>query len=389
MKEILRATFELLKSESLGLSLDSSRVENLSETDLRNVLKLCKPHDIQNIIASGLLKTDLVKKYPTLTKELKNELLISLSRYERSNYEFNVLRECFEKNNIHFLPLKGVILRDYYHNPSLRTSSDIDIFLNPNDVDLAIKSLRQQYGYKKEKRGVGEVSIYSQNDVHVELLYVIEGKTTEENAMLEKFNTRFALKDGKSYEHETSLEFFYTYVLAHTARHFKERGAGIRHVLDVYVMNKKFDLDASVKAKLLEENGLTEFEKYAVKLSKVWFDGEEHDEVSEVMEKYILASGVYGGEENYAINDSSSGKKGKYVSSRLWLKKEKLEEYFPNAKIKKSNTIFYQFRRWLNLLSPKKFRRSVKEVMALNASNEKRRKQTDFLMENLELKKLK
>ena len=299
MKNLTRVLTEILKSESLGLSLDFSRVENVNEQEFVKILKFCTPHDVQNIFASGLINNGLVKEDSALRKKLKNELLISLSRYERSEYEFSAICNAFEQNAIPFLPLKGVILRDYYDKPNLRTSSDIDIFINEKDVKRAVAVLREEHGYTLKENGIAEVSLFSPSGVHLELLYAIKDRDAKENEMIKDFSSSFSVKNGKKYQYEMSLEYFYAYCIAHTARHFKNKGTGIRSILDVYVMNNKFALDAKKLSLLLKKYDLTEFESHLRKLCAVWFDGDKIEETTSLLEKYILFSGAYGTTENF------------------------------------------------------------------------------------------
>lgn len=386
MKKLTRVLTEILKSESLGLSLDLACFRNTSEEELEKIFKFCVPHDVQNIFASGLIKNGLVQKDSALGKKLKNELLKSLSRYERSAHDFSVICNCFEQNEIPFLPLKGVILRNYYNEPSLRTSSDIDIFVNEKDTKKAVEVLCKQCGYTLKEDGVNEISLYSPSGVHLELLYVYEGKSTKENVMLTDFEATFSLKEGKKYQYEMGLEFFYMYALAHTSRHFKQKGTGIRSILDVYVMNNKFTFDNKKLKVLLEKYNLVKFEKYARKLCAVWFDNDIPDQTTLLMQDYILFSGAYGTTKNYIFSYSKDGKKLKYIRQRIWLPKEKIEEFFPKAKITKVNVLFYQMRRWFKWLSPNQLKRGFNEVKQVEKLSNKVVEDRELLMQNLGLK---
>ena len=386
MKKLTRVLTEILKSESLGLPLDLTCFRNTSEEELDKIFRFCVPHDVQNIFASGLLKNGLVQKDSDLEKKLKNELLKSLSRYERSSHEFSDICNLFEQNEIPFLPLKGVILRDYYNEPSLRTSSDIDIFINEKDTKKAVSVLCEKCGYTLKEDGVNEISLYSPSGVHLELLYVYEGKSTKENVMLENFTSNFSLKKGKKYQYEMSLEFFYMYALAHMARHFKQKGTGIRSVLDVYVMNNKFSLNNKELEVLLEKYNLIKFEEYTKKLCAVWFGSENLDKTTSLMQDYVLFSGAYGTTKNYVYSYSKDGKKLKYISQRLWLPKKQIEEVFPKAKITKANILFYQMRRWFKWLSPNRLKRSFNEVKQVEKVSNKTIEERELLMQNLGLK---
>ena len=49
--------------------------------------------------------------------------MIAIYRYEKINYELNRLRSALNEAQIPFIPLKGSVLRQYYPEPWMRTSS--------------------------------------------------------------------------------------------------------------------------------------------------------------------------------------------------------------------------------------------------------------------------
>ena len=74
--------------------------------------------------------------------------------------------------------------------------------------------------------------------------------------------------------------------------------------------------------KYLKESGLENFNKKFSKLTKVWFMGEESDEVTEQMADYVILSGAYGTDINYYVNGvlrmGMSENKNEYFIKRLF-----------------------------------------------------------------------
>lgn len=54
--------------------------------------------------------------------------------YKRMNYEYEQVCDALEKAEIPFIPLKGVVIREYYPEPWMRTSCDIDILVREKNL---------------------------------------------------------------------------------------------------------------------------------------------------------------------------------------------------------------------------------------------------------------
>ena len=79
-------------------------------------------------------------------------MMTAVYRYERINYELNCLTEALNQAEMPFIPLKGSILRQYYPEPWMRTSCDIDILVREEDIDAATQAIEKKLGYEYESR---------------------------------------------------------------------------------------------------------------------------------------------------------------------------------------------------------------------------------------------
>jgi len=80
----------------------------------------------------------------------------SLLHVSKLQYKFLELHEVFEKKGVIFVPIKGVaLLEDLYSDNPARLSSDIDVLVREEDLDIAVKILQEQ-GYQKELYGLKE-----------------------------------------------------------------------------------------------------------------------------------------------------------------------------------------------------------------------------------------
>ena len=63
--------------------------------------------------------------------------------------QYRKLAELFCDNNIDFIPLKGILVREYYTVPQLRSFSDIDIIIRESDRQKCQKVMLDN-GFEEE-----------------------------------------------------------------------------------------------------------------------------------------------------------------------------------------------------------------------------------------------
>ena len=78
-----------------------------------------------------------------------------------------------EDAGIDYIPLKGSVLREYYRNPPMRTSCDIDILVPKDKVDAAASALVTACGYTINGRSGHDISMTAKNGQHLELHFAL------------------------------------------------------------------------------------------------------------------------------------------------------------------------------------------------------------------------
>jgi hypothetical protein len=289
---------------------------------------------------------------------------LAVSRYERINYELNRLTEILEKGKIPFIPLKGSVLRDYYPEPWMRTSCDIDILIKVEDLDRATALLVDKYNYQKTLEWDHDVSFMSDGDVHLELHHNFCEYKKRDPEMLERIWSSAKLSEGYEYRYEISSETYYYYHVAHMAKHFESGGCGIRPFVDFAIMNEKIPVDKTRLNEILTNTSLKVFYDSCEMLYKVWFKGVEHNELTKEMEKFILGAGVYGNTENRVAIIKSSKSQGKirYLLFKIFLPYKYLSVIYPKLKNKRYLTPFYEVRRWFEIIFCGRMKNAVKEI---------------------------
>lgn len=256
-------------------------------------LQFCAFHKLENIV------------YLTIGDRLsENAKKIMAERYNRSvfvgatqAYYLEEVETALAKNNIDYLVLKGRELVKLYPSEDMRQSADFDIYLGRENSKKA-KDIMCDLGF--------EIMSYTDTDEHDE--YIADKiAMCEIHPVLIQSNhpwrkecncipERLIKSEGKPHELKMSNEDFYLYNLAHTAKHMKYAGIGIRAFLDMWLIfrtyGQSFDWDY-LDEKLALAN-LTEFEKNTRRLCDYWFEDKETDDTVKAMAVYVAQSGWVG-----------------------------------------------------------------------------------------------
>lgn len=355
---------QLIKSALSCESVPMDIKNEINDESLREVLKIAKRHDMCHLAADGLYKSGLLDQETQMGASFMQYRIIALMRYEKINYEYQQLCALLEKIHVPFVPLKGSVLRNYYPEPWMRLSCDIDILIKDSDVDIALDSISEELNYRVDKRGEYDISLFSKNSTHLELHFgLMESMFAASKSLSMIWDCVFPTANGKM-QQVMSDDVFYYHQIAHMAKHFASNGCGIRFFVDMWVLNnsKAFNKTERYKEYLREVN-LDNFEIFAVELSNVWFGKEKHSETTLAMQNYVFHSGLYGTTKNhYASLQIKSGGKNRYAVSRIILPFNKLVQKYPYLETHKYLLPFYQVKRWVEIIFNGRVKKSVAEL---------------------------
>ena len=337
---------------------------------LKGVYSLAKAHDMAHVVAAELEAQGLLPAVgDEIGDKLRKQHMLAIFRYERISYELEEICRVFESNGIQHMPLKGSVIRRYYTEPWMRTSSDIDILVHPENLEKAKVVLCSELDYTRGEPNGTEYndSMFSPSGVHLELHYetIEEGKAVNSNAVMSRVWDSAYPDEGWSYRLLAADEVFYFYHIAHMVKHFEESGCGLRFFLDLWLLDTRVEHSKEKRDALLKEGGLLAFAESARRLAQVWLAEGEHDDVTRLMEQYVLRGGVYGVSFNKMVNDQrKQGGKTAYALSRIFLPYSTLKSYFPVLEKHKWLYPFMQVVRWFRLLFCGGVKRSVNELVA-------------------------
>ncbi|MBO5714370.1 MAG: nucleotidyltransferase family protein [Clostridia bacterium] len=378
--------------EWVKTAVNGQTVKSLpSDIDYLQLYNLCVTQSMTVAIfrAVGGIKEQLPPKfYTALKKSAERHLVLDV----RQNYGDEEVLKTLEENGIKHIPLKGYELKKLYPSTDMRFTSDCDILVEIDNVKTFISTM--------EKIGLKLV----RNDVHHVIMSFPESQTLYEFhktlfvGRLEKyFGVGFekaTLKQGYSYRYEYSKEDFYLTVLAHSAYHFgHSAGVGIRHLTDLYLMIKNYNLDQNYLSLELEKCALKDFNKEFIKLVDYWFNNAIPDDFTIKLADTVLESTVLENSKKKPETDVASMAKTQDEATKtskirtifrvLFPKKDFMQVAFPFLKKAGWLTpIFYPVR-WIKVifLRPK----SIKKLKKISNSNDQTVKEIQNIREKLGL----
>ncbi|MBE5747108.1 MAG: hypothetical protein E7352_02905 [Clostridiales bacterium] len=384
-RTVEKVFFALLRFEINGTELCDDVKNLITAETLPALFKLSKKHDLAHLIGDALQKNGLLPDDSEAKKRFVRERNLAIYRYERIQYDFEQICEILKKAEIKYIPLKGSVVRQYYPEPWMRTSCDIDILVAEEDLDRAIARLVEDGGYEKGEKCFHDVSLASPCGVHLELHYNLVEKDEKLDGLLANAWGHTATNDNLC--HLMTNEYLLFYLLAHMKHHFMKGGCGVRPFIDLYLLTRFVEIDRAVFADFCEQGGVSKLAEECLALSQYWFGEGAGTALTEKLSEYILTGGVYGSTENKVmLQQAKSGGRFKYILSRIWLPYQWLKYSYPSLEGKRWLTFFYQIRRWCSIIfKRKKVKKGLNEMSLSQQIDKRQQEETKKLLQALEL----
>ena len=319
----------LLRSELMGTPLLQTACDALTVDVLPLLYALAQRHDLAHLITGALEKAGWLGN-DEVSQKFKKVRYAAVYRYEQIRYELETLCREFGDAGISYMPLKGAVLRDWYPEPWMRTSCDIDVLVKPEDLEQATRVLTERLGYQKHIEGTHDVAFFAPGGLHVELHYdtVEENRAVRAGDVLCNVWKSSSTADGTCYRMSDAM--FYFYHIAHMAKHVEVGGCGVRTFMDLWVLNHRVTADTGARRRLLEQGGLVPFAEAAERLSEYWFSDGEADELCLLLEKFILYGGVYGNVDTLtAVQQNRKGGRFRYLFGLVFPRYRHLKYQYP------------------------------------------------------------
>jgi len=297
-----------------------------ADFSLAEALKIAKKHGITTIVYYGALNCGISSE-DAIMQSLFIYTCKNIAVSEQQNFEIEGILKAFDEAQIDYMPLKGTLLKKMYPKPEMRIMGDADILIKVEQYDI-IKPIMVDLGYTETVESDHELT-WSKGGVCIELhkrlipsynkdYYAYYGDGWNLGKI--KNGTRFSMTD------EDQMIYLFT----HFAKHYRDAGIGIRHIIDLWVYkNNNHNLDEDYIENELKKLQLLEFYCNVFETLETWFSGKTSTDVTDFITQIIFNSGVYGESEKHIISEA--------------LKKSKTYGSAFNVKLRK----------YMNLLFPK------------------------------------
>lgn len=352
--ESIKTKYDMIYLISCALAGEKPDETLVEKMNLELLYRMAKSCTLSGIVCMALESADAFNKKlksgesseeAELTKkwmDSKNKAVrkVMLLDAERKN-----IFAFMEKKGIWHMPLKGVILKEFYPKLGMRQMSDNDILYDSNFQKDLCEWMESQ-GYTVVSVGIGNHDVYEKPPVYnYEMHTSLYGATHPKEWIdyYENVKDRLILTDDTKFGYHFTDEDFYVYIITHAFKHYDGSGTGIRSLIDIYVYLKEKEaiMDWKYISRELARVNVDEFERKCRLLSKKLFSQEkcELTEEENKMLSYFFSSGTYGTLKNNVDNKlqkyhTKSGKSGIrikmiYLKDRIFPKDEFYKNYAP------------------------------------------------------------
>lgn len=282
-------------------ALTGEKISLPEDFDFLKGVKTARRHKIEVMFYYGALNCGFGQDEP-LIQELFTLVCGNIAVSEQQNYSIKEIFLAFDEQEIDYLPLKGVLLKNIYPKPEMRSMGDADILIKTEQYDK-IRPIMVKLGYKKVTESDHEF-IWKKNNINIELhKRLIPSYNKDYYSYFGDGWSLAKLKNGTSYSMTDEDQLIYLFT--HFAKHYRDAGIGIKHMTDLWVYRKsKPLLDEKYIKKELTALQLYGFYVNIINTLSVWFDGREDDEKTDFITDVIFNSGVYGTRDKHAISDA-------------------------------------------------------------------------------------
>ena len=328
---------------------------DLSDLNWEALYSLAEIHDLAHIVYYELKQRNALDK-GEIVRNLENKFKVAIYRHIKREMAIEKVRTILENARIPFILLKGSYIMNLYPESWMRTSSDVDVLVQPADHSKVIEIFKGA-GLTIVSKTAHDISFCTQEQYHVELHHSLieENRLPKTTEILEQV-WQYTSSIENRYEKLLNDEMFYFYHLAHMAKHLKNGGCGVRYFIDLWLLNHKKEFDQEKRNRLISQSGLSEFAKQSEELSEKWFSNKQF-ELPEY-EEFIIQGGIYGSlEQGVAIWKKKAKGRFFYYAERFFLPYSKMKHLYPILRKLPVLLPFY----WIFRLFSKK-KRAINEI---------------------------
>lgn len=346
------------------------------ELDYKRLFELCTAHSMSVVVYKSLekVKEQLFSRFLlAIEKAVQHEVRLDV----QSEYDINTVLTAFEKNRIKHMPLKGYHLKKIYPSSDMRFATDCDILIDVNQIK-EVRKLVKELGLETKRHDEHhDIVFYPNTRTFFELhKSIFVGPLEKYFGVGNKGFEKAKVKDGYNYFYQMDKEIFYISILGHSAYHFAESaGVGIRHLTDIYLYRKAFELNENYLNFELEKCGLLQFKNEFEKVAFYLFEDEKADEFTIKLAKHIIESDILSNSDKKSASDVASNTNGgnenaykKTFWRKIFLPTEQMKFAFPILKKAIWLLPFCHVYRWIKVIFTRP--KSISKLKKMNQVSE-------------------
>ncbi len=289
--DILKLIYAAITQQKMELSADFS---------IKTIMPIIKEHNIIALCYYGAI-TCGIDKYSPEMRALFNYVCHYIYNNERQDYVIEEVFATFDKNDIAYMPLKGILLKKLYPCPEMRVMGDLDILIKIEQY-TKIKSLFQELNYTEITESDHEL-IWNSNGVSIELHKRLIPSYNKDYYSYFEDGWRLA-KISTGTKHQMTDEDQLIYLFTHFAKHYRDGGIGIKQMVDLWIYRRNNTiLDESYIKRELTALSLYDFYKNIYDTLAAWFDQGQTNEITDLITDTIFNSGAFGTHEAHILSE--------------------------------------------------------------------------------------
>ncbi len=285
----------------LGAFLKEKAPQKDTEVDWRKLIHLAQIHNVSGILGYMAMNYPICPE-KELLDHLRKNCLVTMALYAQRAQFAEDYFAILSGHQIRHCPMKGIMLRQLYPVPELRSFSDVDLLIHPQDRSRS-HILMQELGFET-KADWEPVYSYRRDtefyEIHTQL---VEVDLSDKADYLGYYSRAWEyVRETAPYSCQFTAEFHFVYLITHIAKHVLGSGAGIRMYLDIaaYILANK-NMDWTWTLEELKKLKLFDFTRTVLSSVEAWFGircpielEPVPNEVLEEFRSYTLEAGIFG-----------------------------------------------------------------------------------------------
>lgn len=308
--------------------------------DWSGASKLILEHHLTGLAVSGASLCGVPRSHPAvvgLTAAFCKDLQVSRSQMKAIGEVFAL----FDANGIHYMPIKGAVIKAMYPRPEYRIMGDADVLIRLEQYPR-IRELLAGAGMEETAESEYEL-VWQSPSLKLELHASVVSPLSKTYYSYYGDGWRFAQKNETGSGYHLSAEDHYVYFLVHFAKHYLAGTICAKDICDFWVWKKTHPhMDEDYLLQELDRLKLRRFYQNVQDLLACWFEGKPATETVERITHTAFCGGISedfndssakGTMERYADEgDSLSQKKAKWFVNALFPSRATLAHKYPVLK---------------------------------------------------------